>query len=154
MQDVARFLTQRGKMSLEKFCQRPDMGIEKVFKDSSFRRSPRFASSFGSHRYSVRHKIWVLSQIHNHTPYHAVFLWLFSESGRDSIAIAGVVVVRVPVGVHIAKVRRVGRIRRTEPPIRGNKYQDATYLRSIHLVTFRFPLVRFSLLVQFRRLVK
>lgn len=46
----------------------------------------------------------------------------------DPITIAGVVVVRTPVGVHIAEVRRVRRINGTQPPIRRVFYQDATYI--------------------------
>ena len=36
---------------------------------------------------------------------------------RHAIPVAGVVVVRVAVVVHIAEVRAVGGIRRTQPPV-------------------------------------
>lgn len=146
MQDTAHILARRGECKFLIHSSASRYGYRKSILGIVRRRSPRSASSFGSYGYCVRQgKPRLLSRIHNHTPYIMCLLWLFSESGRNAIAIAGVVVVRVPVGVHIAKVRRVGRIRRTQPPIRGNIYQDATYIQSIHscfdsviLFTLRF----------------
>ena len=40
-----------------------------------------------------------------------------TESDRRSIRVDGVVVVRIPVVVHIAEVRRVAGVRRSRPPV-------------------------------------